>query len=406
MRPDCDFFHRVRFLLLAGILGTLHAQTASMLRSHVEFLASDDMKGRPCPSPTCDLAADYIRSQFIGAGLETQFQTTRELVEIKRGDATVTPTELKLSPQSLLFDFPVRIDEHDKITSRFGGLSLEKTGELEPIYTAKGTVRITNVPTGLRNVIGLLKGSDPILKDTYVLLTAHYDHIGVKDQGDGDTIFNGANDNASGVSALIEIARAIARSPNRPLRSIVFMAFFGEERGLVGSRYYARYPVFPIDRTYAQINLEQLGRTDDSEGPRIKAATLTGWDRSDVGRILAAAAAPFGIRIYKHPKFSEEFFERSDNEALAKLKVPAHTLSVAYEFPDYHAVGDEPEKLDYANMTALSRGVRAGVLRLANRRMKLTLREVSRAASAQESGSSPATPKAKQSPPSPESQQH
>ncbi len=97
-------------------------------------------------------------------------------------------------------------------------------------------------------------------------VTAHYDHIGVKAQGEGDTIFNGANDNASGISALIEIARAIARSPKRPLRSIAFIAFFGEERGLVGSRYYARNPVFPIDKTYAQINLEQLGRTDDSEG--------------------------------------------------------------------------------------------------------------------------------------------
>jgi hypothetical protein len=396
----------MRFLLLAGFLATLHAQTASMLRSHVEFLASDDMKGRPCPSATCDITADYIRSEFIGAGLEAQFQTTKEILEIKRGDATATPSELKLSPESLLFDFPVRIDEQDKITSRFGGIAIDKTPELEPIYNAKGTVRITNVPAGLRNVIGVLKGSDPSLKDTYVLVTAHYDHIGVKPQGEGDTIFNGANDNASGVSALIEIARAIARSPKRPLRSIAFIAFFGEERGLVGSRYYARNPVFPIDKSYAQINLEQLGRTDDSEGARVKAATLTGWDRSDVGRILAAAAAPYGIRIYKHPKFSEEFFERSDNEALAKLKVPAHTLSVAYEFPDYHGVGDEAEKLDYANLTAVARGVRAGILRLANRRMKLTLREVSPAASAPESGNSQPTPKAKQSKPSPESPPH
>jgi peptidase M28-like protein len=396
----------MRFLVLASFLAILHAQTVSMLRSHVEFLASDDMKGRPCPSATCDIAADYIRSQFVGAGLEAQFQTTKEIFEIKRGDATVTPAELKLNPQSLIFDSPVRIDEQDKITSRSGRISIDRTPELEPIYNAKGTVRITNVPAGLRNVIGMVKGSDPILKDTYVLVTAHYDHIGVKAQGEGDTIFNGANDDASGISALIEIARAIARSPNRPLRSIAFIAFFGEERGLVGSRYYARNPVFPIDKTYAQLNLEQLGRTDDSEGARVKAATLTGWDRSDVGRILAAAAAPYGIRIYKHPKFSEEFFERSDNEALAKLKVPAHTLSVAYEFPDYHGVGDEAEKLDYANLTTVTRALRAGVLRLSNRRIKLTLREVSPTASAPESGNSQATPKAKQSKPSPKSPPH
>jgi hypothetical protein len=377
-----------------------------MLRSHVEFLASDDMKGRPCPSATCDLAADYIRAQFIGVGLETQFQTTEAIFEIRRGDVTVQPASLKLPPQSLLFDFPVRIDSEDKITSRFGGISIEKTPEIEPIYKATGTVRVTNVPAGLRNVIGLLKGRDPILQDTYVLVTAHYDHIGTKDAAEGDTIFNGANDNASGVSALIEIARAIASSKLRPRRSIVFMAYFGEERGLVGSRYYGRNPVFPIDKTYAQINLEQLGRTDDSEGARVKAATLTGWDRSDVGRILAAAAAPYGIRIYKHAKFSEEFFERSDNEALAKQKVPAHTLSVAYEFPDYHAVGDEAGKLNYANMTAVARGLRAGVVALANRRTKLTLREVSPAASAPKSESSPASPKPKQSEPSPRPPRH
>src|SRR5690349_13923896 len=163
----------MRFLLLAIFLGILNAQTASMLRSHVEFLASDDMKGRPCPSATCDIAADYIRSQFIGAGLEAQFQTTKAIFEIKRGDATVTPSELKLSSQPLVFDAPIRIDEQDKITSRSGRISIDKTPELEPIYNAKGTVRVTNVPAGLRNVIGVLKGSDPSLKDTYVLVTAH-----------------------------------------------------------------------------------------------------------------------------------------------------------------------------------------------------------------------------------------
>jgi hypothetical protein len=378
-----------------------YGQTAPMLRAHVEFLASDDMKGRPCPSATCDLAADYIRAQFIGTGLDTQFQTTSEVLEIRRGDVTIRPTTLKLPPESLLFDFPARIDPDDKISSRFGGVSIEKTTELDAIYKATGTVRITNVPAGLRNVIGVLKGSDPVLKDTYVLVSAHYDHLGVKDAGEGDTIFNGANDNASGVSALIEIARAIASSAPRPRRSIVFMAYFGEERGLVGSRYYARNPIFPIEKTYAQINLEQLGRTDDAEGARVKAATLTGWDRSSVGPILAAAAVPFGVRIYKHPKFSDEYFERSDNEALAKLKVPAHTLSVAYEFPDYHTVGDEAGKLNYTNMTAVTRGLRAGIVALANRRAKLILREVSPAASGPKSESSPASPKAKQSQPSP-----
>jgi hypothetical protein len=388
-------------VVLLCALVSLHAQTQPMLRAHVEFLASDDMKGRQCPSATCDIAADYIRAQFIGAKLDTQFQTTKEIFEVSRGDVTVRPTTLKLPPKALLFDMPVRIDQEDTITNRFGGISIGKTSELDAIYNAKGTIRITNVPAGLRNVIGVWEGRDPVLKDSYVLVTAHYDHLGMKDTGEGDRIFNGANDNASGVSALIEFARAITSSTIKPRRSIVFMAYFGEERGLVGSRYYGRNPVFPVEKTYAQINLEQLGRTDDSEGARVKAATLTGWDRSDVGRILAAAAAPYGIRIYKHAKFSEEFFTRSDNEALAKLKVPAHTLSVAYEFPDYHAVGDEAAKLNYANMAAVARGLRAGIVSLANRRAKLILREVSPEVSVPKSGNSPASPKPTQSQPSP-----
>jgi Zn-dependent M28 family amino/carboxypeptidase len=207
-----------------------------------------------------------------------------------------------------------------------------------------------------------------------VLVTAHYDHVGEKAQAEGDTVFNGANDNASGVSALIEIARALASASLKPRRSVVFMAYFGEEKGLVGSRYYAAHPVFPIEKTYAQVNFEQLGRTDDTEGPRVKAATLTGWDRSAVGSILAAAAKPLGIRIYKHEKFSELFFERSDNEALVKHGIPAHTISAAYEFPDYHGLKDESDKLDYANLARLAKALRRGVFALANRTAALPLR--------------------------------
>jgi hypothetical protein len=104
----------------------------------------------------------------------------------------------------------------------------------------------------------------------------------------------------------------------------------------------------------------------------VNAATVTGWDRSKLGAVLAAAAAPLGVRIYKHEKFSEAFFDTSDNEALAKLGVPAHTVSVAYGFPDYHAVGDEAGKLDYDNMAVVVRALRAGVVALANRRVPLT----------------------------------
>jgi Zn-dependent M28 family amino/carboxypeptidase len=226
----------------------------------------------------------------------------------------------------------------------------------------------------LRNVIGVVRGRSPALRDTYVIVSAHYDHVGEKPDTAGDAINNGANDNASGVAGLIEVARSIASASIKPRRSIAFIAYFGEEEGLVGSRYYASHPVFPIEKTYAQVNFEQLGRTDDTEGPRVSAATVTGWDRSDLGKILAASGKLRGVRIYKHEKFSEQFFERSDNEALVKKGIPAHTVSVAYGFPDYHAVGDHADKLDYVNMAKVVRALRAGIYAVANRTAPLPLR--------------------------------
>ncbi len=378
----------------------LRAQSMPMLRAHVEFLASDSMEGRACPSRSCDLAADYILAQFRAAGLETQAQTTEAVFEVRRGDVVVHPKEAKLKSPSLFANAKVELDTDQNILAG-KRVVLEKTPELGPIYNATGDIFLTHMPAGLRNVIGVLKGRDPKLRDTYVLVTAHYDHVGLKPDGEGDRVYNGANDNASGVAGVIEIARAIASSAVRPRRSLVFIAYFGEEHGMVGSRYYAQHPVFPVAQTFAQVNFEQLGRPDDSEGPRVKGATVTGWDRSRVGQTLATAATPFGVRIYKHEKFSELFFERSDNEALAKLGVPAHTVSVAYGFPDYHGLGDEAGKLDYTNMTTVTKALRRGVVALANRATSLTPREGSPAVSAPKAGNSPASRTPKQSKPSP-----
>src|SRR5262249_42490866 len=125
-------------------------------------------------------------------------------------------------------------------------------------------------PVKLRNVIGLLRGSDPVLKDSYVFLTVHYDHLGMDRRG---RIYNGANDNGSGTVSVMELASAIASRATRPRRSVVFMTFFGEEKGDVGSDYYARHPIVPIEQTVANVNLEQVGRTDSLEGPQVASAT-------------------------------------------------------------------------------------------------------------------------------------
>lgn len=221
-------------------------------------------------------------------------------------------------------------------------------------------------PVSLKNVIGVLPGSDPVLKDTYVLVTAHYDHTGVRrGEGSGDVINNGANDDGSGTVSVIEIAAALAKLPQAPKRTLVFMTYFGEEKGLFGSRWYARHPVFPVAKTVADLNLEQLGRTDAPGGSTVGTASVTGFDYSDVGRILHEQGKAMGFKIDKDAN-SEAFFARSDNQALADLGVPAHTIAAAYEYPDYHGVGDEWEKIDYDNMAKLDRVIAAAVLEIAD----------------------------------------
>ena len=221
-------------------------------------------------------------------------------------------------------------------------------------------------PVKLRNVVGLLRGSDPELKDTYVLVTAHYDHIGMSPNAEGDKIFNGANDDGSGTVSVIELASALVKREARPRRSIVFMTVFGEERGLLGSRYYGRHPLFPIEKTVADINLEQVGRTDELEAAQVNRASLTGFDFSDIGETFQKAGQLTGITVFKHPRNSDAFFGRSDNQALADQGVPAHTLCVAFEYPDYHGLGDHWEKVDYDNMARVNRMVALSVLMIAD----------------------------------------
>lgn len=221
-------------------------------------------------------------------------------------------------------------------------------------------------PAKLRNVIGLLRGSDAALRDSFVLVTAHYDHLGTRPGMPGDNIFNGANDDGSGTVSVIELASALSTLKPHPKRSVVFITFFGEEKGLLGSRYYGRHPVFPIEKTVADVNLEQVGRTDSSEGPQISNATLTGFDYSDLGPIFQQAGELTGVRVYKHEQNSDAFFSRSDNQALADQGVPAHTLCTAFVYPDYHGAGDHWDKIDYANMERVDRMVGLALIIIAN----------------------------------------
>jgi Zn-dependent M28 family amino/carboxypeptidase len=292
--------------------------TEASLRANLTYLASDEMEGRATPSRGLDKAADYVAEQFKKAKLEpingSYFQTA-------------TLAELGARGEQLARGLP------------------------------EGS------PTTMRNVVGLLRGSDRTLRDTYIIVSSHYDHVGLAPSGE-DRIFNGANDDASGSVSVIELARALSGA--KPKRSILFITFFGEERGLLGSRYYGQHPLVPVAATIAQLNLEQIGRTDASNGPQIKGANLTGYDMTNLPTILAQSAQLAGVRIWKDASSSDAYFGRSDNQSLADLGVPAHTLSVAYDFPDYHKVSDTADKIDYANMAIVDRAVALGLLTVAN----------------------------------------
>ena len=144
------------------------------------------------------------------------------------------------------------------------------------------------------------------------------------------------------------------------------MTFFGEEEGLIGSEYYAHHPVFPLEKTVADLNLEQVGRTDSTEGPQISNASLTGFDYSDLTGFVQRAGRRTGIKIYKNPIGSDPYFTQSDNLSLAEAGVPAETLCVAFDYSDYHAVGDEWQKIDYDNMAKVDRAIALAMFLMAD----------------------------------------
>ncbi len=238
------------------------------------------------------------------------------------------------------------------------------SGPVEATVNAK-LAALKTEPVKLRNVVGVLRGSDPELRDTYILLTAHYDHLGIRGT-EGDRIYNGANDDASGTASVLEIARALAAVPERPKRTIVFIALFGEESGLLGSRYYARHPVFPIAKTVADLNLEQIGRTDVDGATRVGVLNATGFDYTDLPATIAQAGDFFGVKVVKDEANSDSYYARSDNQAFADAGVPSHTLSVGYMFPEYHQPGDEWQKIDYGNLANIARTIALGVYRVAD----------------------------------------
>ena len=197
-----------------------------------------------------------------------------------------------------------------------------------------------------RNVIGMVEGSDPSVADEVIVVGAHFDHVGVGEPVGGDSIYNGADDDASGVVAVLEAARDLA-SGTPPRRTVVFALFTGEEVGGVGSRWYLDHPSIPLEQTIAQLQVEMIGRPDDLAGGPGN-VWATGYERSTVGAILS----DLGVPVVADPYPDENFFFRSDNVRFAYEGIPAHTLSSYNLHADYHSPFDDIGGVDFDHMVA------------------------------------------------------
>ncbi len=192
------------------------------------------------------------------------------------------------------------------------------------------------------NVIGVLRGSAPNGDANVVLLTAHYDHLGVGAPVNGDNIYHGADDDASGTTAVLELARTLATA--HPQRTIYFTLFSCEEAGGLGATYFRAHPPVPLTSIIANIEFEMIGRAD----PKVKPDELwlSGWERSNLGPTLAA----HGAKLVADPHPEQHFFERSDNYVLAKGGVVAQTVSSYGLHADYHQPSDDLAHIDWKHM--------------------------------------------------------
>jgi hypothetical protein len=251
--------------------------------------------------------------------------------------------------------------------------------DLSPNKQASFTVAAKIETMATQNVVGLIEGGDPQLKGEYVAIGAHYDHVGVRPNGEGDRIFNGADDDGSGTVATLAIAEALSKSPQRPKRSIIFVWHAGEEKGLWGSDYFTDNPTVPINQIVAQLNIDMIGRSKQEGDTKPANANLTGPHElyvigskmmsTELGELSEAVNNSF-LKLafnykYDAPNDPERFFYRSDHYNYAKRGVPIiFYFSGVHE--DYHRPSDHADKIDYEKMEKVTRTVFATMWKLAN----------------------------------------
>ena len=262
----------------------LFAQSQPGISAHIgaemSFLASDALGGRGSATHDELVAATYVVSQFQSFGLDA---AQLQLVSLPKGGATY-------------------------------------------------------------NAVGLLRGADPALAQQTILLSSHLDHLGVRQTAAGEVIYHGADDDASGTTAVLELARALGSLPTHPRRTIVFVCFGSEETGGQGDEYFLDHPPAPLSSIVANLEFEMIGQPD--RAIRSGQLWLTGWERTNLGSMLAKHGAP----LVPDPHPAEHFFQRSDNFNLARRGIIAQTVSSYGLGAHYHRPTDDLAHIDFDHL--------------------------------------------------------
>lgn len=412
MRTMCICFH---FFLISIISYAQKEIKEEEVDRIVKSLSADEMEGRKIFTTGIEKASDFIINEFQKIGLEplkgsenleqefSVFSSEIRKSEIRINNRNIEETKYFVqsdqpeiiwnSPEDLEF---VQIKKEDDFRKRYSAISssegnqiifvdsvhadlfsryqdnysrpkiiIESTenesskifllGISESVNSIEVHVLFTRDEKTLKNIVGLIPGKSR--KNEYIIFSAHYDHLGYLPQIEGDSIANGADDNASGTAAVISLARYFKNQP-KPERSLIFLAFTAEEIGLYGSSYFSKQ--MEPQSIVAMINMEMIG-TASKFGPNT--AFLTGYELSDLGQILKnnLRQSEFAIHPDPYPKFN--LFYRSDNATMARMGVPAHTVSSSQIDQDsnYHTVNDEFENLDISHLTNIIRGIATSV---------------------------------------------
>jgi Zn-dependent M28 family amino/carboxypeptidase len=279
--------------------------------------------------------------------------------------------------------------ERTNATALFNAVS---SGESPPPFALnpekKLTMTITRKSDGVatQNVVAVFEGSDPVLKNEYVALGAHYDHVGIGAPVNGDAIYNGADDDGSGTTALLAMAEALAKASARPKRSIIFIWHAGEEKGLWGSRYFTERPTIPLDKIVTQLNIDMIGRSKREGDTNPRNSALSGSDQiyvigskmmsTELGELTEAVNKQY-LNLtydfrYDDPNDPNRFFFRSDHYNYARKGIPI-VFFFDGEHEDYHRPGDSPDKIDYQKMEKVSRTIYLTMWELANRPARPTV---------------------------------